>query len=201
MATVAAIIGAQILGGIGSGITEGLREQQRRNEWNQMYDFNKEKFDFTKNFQNRQLDQQFNLTQRGQNLNFGSSMMGVGSSIIGNLLSYKHAQDTLSFQREVHQSGLDQYNQRRQDIQNEGLPLSYLHLQGSGGFNRSIPNLPMMRTQQLGRSVSNPWGYANSGSNLRQTYGPRDAPPSYNESINSPNAGRPGFDPVSGYPK
>lgn len=200
MATVAAIIGANILGGIGSGITEGLKNQQRRQEWNQMYDFNRDKFNFQKDFQNRSLEQQFNLNQRGQNFNLAGGLintgMNVGSSIIGNLLSYNHAQDTLNFQRNIH-------NQRRQDIQNEGLPLSYLHLQGSGAFNRSIPNLPMMRTQQLGRSVSNPWGFANSGSNLRETYGPRNtAPPTYSEAMNAPNTGgRPGFDPVSGYPK
>lgn len=196
MATIAAIIGSQIIGGIGNGISEGIREQQRRQEWNKMFDFNSNKFNTQMDFQNRQLDMSSSLTQRGQNLNFGGGLlntgMNVGSSIIGNLLSYNHAQDVLKFQKETH-------NQRREDLQNEGLPLSYLHLQGSGAFNRSIPNIPMMRSQQLGRDVSNPWGFANSGSNLRDTYGP---PPAYSEPINSPNTGgRPGFDPGNGFPK
>lgn len=192
MATIAALIGSQIIGGIGTSISEGLREQQRRQEWNKLFDFNQSKFDFQKDFSNRQLQQNYDLTMRQQNLSAGSSLlntgMNVGSSIIGNLLSYNHAQDVLDFQKSLN-------IQRRTDLQNEGLPLSYLHLQG--GFQRSVPNIPMMRTQTFGRDVSNPWGFANSGSNLRQTYGP---PPSYAE-INSPNAGRPGFDPVSGYPK
>lgn len=193
-ATVAAILGGQIISGIGSGITGAFQERTRQNEWQKLFDFNQDKSNKQFDLQNKQLDLQSLLTTRGQNLNFGSNMltsgMNVGSSIIGNLLSYNHAQDTLNFQREIHE-------QRRTDLQNEGLPLSYLHL--GGGLQRSIPNIPMMRTQTFGRTVSNPWGFANSGTNLRNTWGP---PPSYEQSVvNQPSTTHPAFDSVSGYPK
>lgn len=191
-ATVAAILGGSIISGIGNGITGSFQERTRQNEWNKMFDFKQDQFDFQKDFSNRQLLQGYDLTSRGQNLNFGGNLlntgMSVGSSLIGNLLSYNHAQDTLNFQKEMN-------TQRRSDLQNEGLPLSYLHL---GGLQRSVPNIPMMRTQTFGRTVSNPWGYANSGSNLREAFGP---PPSYSSTMNLPTAGQTGFDQVSGYPK
>lgn len=196
-ATALGMVGASILSGLGSGISGALQERTRQNEWNKMFDFQVGKQNFQQDFMNRQLEQQMNLGMRGQNLNFGGSLlntgMNVGGSIIGNLLSYNHAQDVLNFQRDIHE-------QRRADIQNEGLPLSYLHLNGAG-FQRSVPNIPMMRSQTFGRSVSNPWGYANSGTNLRDTWGP---PPSYSAAtgnINSPNTAHPAFDSVSGYPK
>lgn len=195
MASIAALIGAQIIGGIGNSISSGLQEQTRRREWESMFGLKQDQFNFQKDSFNQQLNQNRDLTMRQQNMQFGGSLlntgMSVGSSIIGNLLSYNHAQDTLNYQKQLN-------NQRREDLTNEGLPLSYLHL---GGLQRSIPNIPMMRTQTFGRDVSNPWGYANSGPNLRTTFGP---PPSYSEStrsMNSPNAGLPGFDPVNGFPK
>lgn len=166
MAAIAGLIGAQVIGGIGNNIAEGLKEQRRRSEWESLMNFQKDKFSFEKDFSNRQLEQQGGLTIRGQNFGMVGSAMNVGSSIVGNLLSYKNAQDQLQFQRDLN-------SERRSDLQREGLPLSYLHLGGGGGFQRSIPNIPMQRTQSFGRSVSNPWGYANSGSNLRETYGSR----------------------------
>jgi hypothetical protein len=197
MATIAALIGANVISGIGGSIADGFREQQRRNEWNQIYDFNKNKFDFQSDFANRQLKQTGDLTSRGQSLNFGSNMltagMQTGGSFIGNLLSYKHSQDQLNFQKELN-------SQRRSDFTNEGLPLSYLHMGGSG-FSRSVP-LPMARTQTMGRSTSNPWGFANSGSNLRDTYGPPPTGSTVHQThMNAPNQLHPGFDSTSGFPK
>lgn len=199
MASIAALIGAQVIGGIGNNIASGLQEQRRRQEWQNLFDFKQNEFNFQKDFQNRQLKQNYDLTSRGQDLNFGSNLlttgMGVGSSLIGNLLSYKNAQDQLDFQKELNQ-------QRRTDLTNEGLPLSYLHLSGSGAFQRSIPNIPMQRTQTFGRNISNPWGFANSGQNARQTFAPRsERPPSYEQSVNSqpriwPSSG--GYDPNTG---
>lgn len=193
MAAIAGLIGAQVVGGIGNNIAEGLREQQRRNEWNKMFDLQNNKFMFEKDFSNRQLNQNNELTRRGQDLNFGSHLMGsamnVGSSLFGNLLSYKNAQDQLNFSKELNQ-------QRRSDLQNEGVPLSYLHVGGS--LQRSMGGgIPMQRTQTFGRDTSNPWGFANSGPNLRQTY-TNDPPPTYSQSQS--NANRPGFD-QNGWPK
>lgn len=144
-----------------------------------MFNLREEQFNWQKTFQQNQLNQQNELTTRGQNLNFMGGIMGntmnVGSSLIGNLLSYNHAQDVLNFQKEQNQ-------QRRDDLTNEGLPLSYLHI--GSGLGRSIGgNIPMMRTQGFGRSTSNPWGFANSGQNLRETHGP---PPAYTPSARQP---------------
>lgn len=174
MAT-AALIGANILSGLGQGIGSAFHERTRQNEFNKMFDFNQDKFNFQKDFNNRQLEQNSFLGLRGQNFGLAGSLinggMSVGSSLIGNLLSYNHAQDQLNFSKEMYQN-------QRNDIQKEGLPLSYLHL--GGGLQQSMGgNIPMMRTQTYGRSVSNPWGYANSGTNLKQAFGP---PPSYQES-------------------
>lgn len=176
MATIAALIGANIISGIGSSIAGGLGEQRRRSEWQDMHDFNLDRFNFQKDFQNRQLNQQNELLSRGQNLNFAGNMMQTGmqtgTSLIGNLLSYNHAQDSLNFQKELN-------SQRRSDLENEGLPLSYLHI--GGAAQRSVGAIPPMRqTQIFGRNLSNPWGFANSGTNLRETYGPR--PPTYDQS-------------------
>lgn len=191
-ATLAALIGSGVLSGIGQGISSGITERNRQNEFNKMFDFKKEESVWNRGFQQKMLDQSGMLGMRGQNLSFGANMlsagMSTGSSLIGNLLSYNHAQDTLNFQKQLN-------SQRREDLTNEGLPLSYLHL---GGLGRSVPNIPMMSQQTFGRSSSNPWGYANSGQNLRTTFGP---PPSYRESVNAPNAGLPGFDPSNGFPK
>lgn len=178
MATIAALIGGQIVSGIGNSIADGYREITRRNEWNRMMDFNQDRFDFQKDFSNRQLQQQYDLGMRGQNLSAGLGMMQVGGSLIGNLLSYTHAQSALNFQKDLNQ-------QRRDDLTREGLPLSYLHL--GQGLSRSIGgNIPMQTTQTFGRSQSNPWGFANTGSqNLRDTYGP---PPAYSSGPRPPAA-------------
>lgn len=176
--TIAALIGGQILGGIGNSIAEGYREHQRRNEWNQVMDFNQQRFDFNKDFSNRQLQQQGDLLNRGQNIQAGLGAMQVGGSLIGNLLSYNHAQSALNFQKDLNQ-------QWRNDLTQEGLPLSYMHL--GQGLSRSIGgNIPMRNAQTFGRSTSNPWGFSNTGSqNLRETYGP---PPAYSSGPRPPMA-------------
>lgn len=178
MASIAALIGAQVIGGIGNNIASGLQEQRRQQEWNKMFGLKEQESIFSRDFANRQLHQQNDLTMRQQNLSFGGNMlstgMQVGGSLIGNILSYNHSQDQLNFQKELNQ-------QRRTDLQNEGLPLSYLHLGAGGGLGRSIPHIPMERTQTFGRNVSAPWGYTNSGTNLRDTYAPNSAPPSYQQ--------------------
>jgi len=191
MASIAALIGAQVVGGIGQGIASGLQEQTRRNEWNKTFGLHQDQFNFQKDYLTRGQQQNYDLTHRGQSLNFSGNILGhglsAGGSLIGSILNYKTSQDQLGYSRELN-------NQRRSDLQNEGLPLSYLHL---GGAQRSLPQLPMQRTQTFGRNVSAPWGYANSGSNLRDTYGP---PPAYSPG-NFPTTQTPGFDPVNGFPK
>lgn len=178
MASIAALIGAQVVGSIGQGIAGGLLEQRRQNEFDKNFDLRKNMFDFQSNFMNRQLEQQFGLQSRGQNLNFlgglTTSGMQVGSSLIGNLLNYNHAQDQLNFQKDLN-------SQRRTDLTNEGIPLSYLHLSNGGAnlLSRSMGgNIPMNVSAGLGRSEGNPWGFANSGPNLGETFG-REAPPPY----------------------
>lgn len=195
MASIAALIGAQVVGGIGQGIASGLQEQNRRREFDRTFGLHQDQFNFQKDYLSRQLDQNYGLQYRGQNLNFTGNILGhglsAGGSLIGSFLNYQTSQNNLNYARELN-------TQRRSDLTNEGVPLSYLHL--GGGMSRSLPQLPMQRTQTFGRNVSSPWGFANSGPNLRETYG---APPSYQQatSSNSPTTERPGFDPVSGYPK
>lgn len=172
MATLAALIGGNLLAGIGGGIVEGFREQRRQKEWEQGFGLRERQQTFHENSTNRQLD----LLGRGQNLNFygglASTGMNVGSSLIGNLLSYNHSSNLLDYQKQLN-------SQRREDLTNDGIPLSYLHLGGAGA---RLPNLPMQGVQTLGRNVVNTMNFANSsGQPLSNTFGP---PPSYSDVFN-----------------
>lgn len=170
---LAAIIGANVIGGIGSGVASGLIEGRRQHEFDQNFNFRNRQFDFQADFANRQLKQQNDIQTRGQSLSFlgGLTTSGfqAGSSLIGNILNYSHGQDQLNFAKEQNQ-------QRRDDLTAEGIPLSYLHVGSS--LQRSIGSLlPMNRQAGLARSEGNPWGFANSGPNLRETY--QGTPPPY----------------------
>lgn len=177
MASIAALIGAQVVGGIGQGIAGGLLEQRRRHEFDQNFDFKNRQFDWQKDFQNQQLKQQFDLTNRGQNLNFlgglTSSGFSAGSSLLGSILNYTHAQDQLNYQKELN-------TQRRADLTNEGLPLSFLHI--GGGISRSMLNTSNDAT--LGRSTNSSFRFADSGPNLNRTFN-NPNPPSYAQATRS----------------
>lgn len=169
MAGIFGLIGANIIGSIGGGIAEGLREKNRRDEWKSVYDLNHQKMenDFTLGQRNLDLQQQRNDYSLYGGL--AQSAIGAGSGIIGGLFG-------LAQQSRQHEFQQGLINQQRTDLTNDGLPLSYLHL-GGRGMNMNLQGPALSRTQTVGRSVSQPIGFANSGGlSYREQFGP---PPPY----------------------
>lgn len=168
MAVTAAILGGNLLSGLGQGLVSSFQENRRQQEWNQMFGLKEQQFEWQKEHQSKQLG----LQERGQNLNaatgIGIAGLQAGGGLIGNLLSYKHNQDQLDYQKQLNQ-------QRRDDLTADGLPMSYLHL--SGGNMRSLPSAPQVRGQSLGRSTESILRPMNQGGQpLSQTFGGRSVP-------------------------
>lgn len=160
MATIAAILAGNLISGIGQGVVGAFQEQTRQNEWNKNYKFKEDQFKWQKEYQQQQLG----LQSRGQDMNlmsqFGTSGIQAGGNLIGSLLQYKTAQDQLGWQQELN-------SQKRQDLTNDGLPMSYLHVGGT----RGIPNIPMVMNQGFGRSTTNTMQFANQGNQpMSQTF-------------------------------
>lgn len=160
--TTAALLGGNILAGLGQGLIGSYQENRRQQEWNQMFGLKEQQFQWQKEHQGKQLG----LQERGQNLNAATSIgvagMQAGGSLIGNILSYKHSQDQLDYQKQLNQ-------QKRDDLTADGLPMSYLHLSGN---MRSLPSAPSVRGQSLGRSTESILRPMNQGGQpLSQTFG------------------------------
>lgn len=169
MATIAAILGGSIISGIGSGIVDSYRENQRQREWNKNYEFDQAKFDWLKDYQQQNLA----ITSRGQNLNFmqglGQAGIGAASGLASSFLNYQSQSNQLDYQKQLN-------SQRRADLEKDGLPMSYLHLNGG------LASAPRVFTQGFGRSVNPTNSFMNQGGQpYNQTFG-SPAPPPYSAS-------------------
>lgn len=166
-----ALIATGLIGGAAQGLMGGLMQRQGQENWEKSYNMKFQQMENQFILGTRQLD----LTARGQDISMmstlGSSGISGASGIIGALINSYTTSRNLDTQLD-YMSSLN--TQRRNDLQNDGLPLSYLHL---GGNTPGLIPPPMRVEQTMGRSVSNYTGFANSGgSTYSQKFGP---PPPY----------------------
>lgn len=168
MATIAALIGGNILSGLGQGIIGGMQERRRQQEWDQTFGLKQDQFNYQKQYDNRSLG----LTERGQTLNLmgglAGNAMSAGSGLFGSLLNYQTQSNRLDWDKQLKQ-------QQRTDLEKDGIPLSYLHLGGAGA---KLPSLPGTEVQGLGRSTENTFRPMHHGGQpINQTFGARPQSP------------------------